>query len=286
MRDGPGTSDQSELAAQAAALLRLRELLVDDRPLDVRPGLSELRDVIVPLLLWCGARAPRGRRGLVGIAGPPGAGKSVLTAMLAATAKALGFAGYAFLALDGYHLPSDVLDRRAGRDPDGNVVPLRALKGAPESFDAERLLEDLRGLRSGAAERFLPKYSRVLHDPVPRAIRVGPEAKWVFVEGNFLFLDVAPWRQVRELLDRKVYVDASDEVLRDRLARRHGAAGRTREWIEAHFRRTDGPNIERARAGRRFADAVCEWRADGWHPAPGGQRGSQARDTDDGQIEA
>ena len=105
-------------------------------------------------------------------------------------------------------------------------------------------------------ERRLPGYSRVLHEPAPDRIRIGPEARWVFVEGNFLFLDVPPWREIRELFDRKVYLDAEDEVLAARLARRHAAAGRDAEWIQEHFRRTDGPNIRLIRTSARFADVA------------------------------
>ena len=85
------------------------------------------------------------------------------------------------------------------------------------------------------------------------------EVKWVFVEGNFLFLDQPPWREIRELFDRKVFLDADDEVLRERLTRRHAAAGRDAEWIENHFRRTDGPNIRLSRASARFADVAFRW---------------------------
>ena len=193
-------------------------------------------------------------RGLAGIAAPPGGGKTLLLAWLAATAQALEWEEFAFLSLDGYHLPNAVLDRRMGLDPEGNPVSLRKLKGTPATFDAERLLADLRALKSDGREPRLPGYSRVLHDPVPDRIRIGPEVKWVFVEGNYLFLDQPTWREIRGLFDRKIFLDADDAVLRERLARRHAAAGRDAEWIENHFRRTDGPNIRLSRASAHFAD--------------------------------
>lgn len=195
----------------------------------------------------------------MGVAAPPGGGKTLLLAWLAATARALEWKEFAFLALDGYHQPNEVLDRRIGLDPEGKPVSLRKLKGAPETFDAERLLADLRALKSNGLDRRLPGYSRVLHDPIPDRIRIGPEVKWVFAEGNYLFLDRPTWREIRGLFNRKVFLDADDAVLRERLARRHAAAGRDAEWIEDHFRRTDGPNIRLSRASAHFADAAFRW---------------------------
>lgn len=248
------------VASRVAAILRAGEVLADEKPVAVLPSAEDLREALLPLLEWCAERtAATPGRGLVGLAAPPGGGKTLLLAWLAATAKALEWKEFAFLALDGYHQPNEVLDRRIGLDPEGKPVSLRKLKGAPETFDAERLLADLRALKSDGGERRLPGYSRVLHDPIPDRIRIGPEVKWVFAEGNYLFLDRPTWREIRGLFDRKIFLDADDAALRERLARRHAAAGRDAEWIEDHFRRTDGPNIRLSRASARFADAAFRW---------------------------
>lgn len=251
-------ADLDALTATALEFVQTTELKVEGRALEARPSRATLREVILPILLDCKRHPPEDRRGLVGIVGPPGSGKSVVTAWFAATADALRFAEFAFTALDGYHLPNAVLDRRTGTDPDGNIVPLRKLKGTPPTYNAGQLLADLRALRDSRDAFFMPAYSRVHHDPVPHGIRIGPEVRWVFVEGNFLFLDQSPWKEVRQLFDRKVYLDASDKILRERLATRHRAAGRDREWIEAHFRRTDGPDIRRVRTSARFADIAFQ----------------------------
>ncbi len=255
-------TDAKSLAATAGRILETCQLLVDELPLTHRPSFEELRRVIVPLLTWCRRRRPQTARGLVGIVGPPGSGKSTLMAWLAGTAKALEFGEFAFMALDGYHLPNDVLGQRKVLDPDGNVLSLRELKGTPASFDAERLLSDLRTIRSSRDVFYAPAYSRSLHEPVAKAIRIGPEVDWVFVDGNHLYLDEPPWRDIREVLDRKVYLRVEEDALRRRLAARHSAADRDADWIEAHFRRTDGPNIKRVQSSARFADLVLTWDAD------------------------
>jgi len=295
---GDSAANLAKVCTNLRKVLVSGEVLADEKPVAVSPAEGDVRETLLPLLEWCRRRQPceakqpcegfyepsQGSatgsatgsaqgfaRGLVGIAGPAGAGKSLLAAWLAAAAKALGWEEFAFLSLDGYHLPNAVLKSRRGADADGNPASLLELKGAPQTFDAHRLLADLRALkrvpRSGGAagrrEHRLPGYSRVLHEPAPDRIRIGPEARWVFVEGNFLFLDVSPWREIRELFDRKVYLDAEDEVLAARLARRHAAAGRDVEWVKEHFRRTDGPNIRLIRASACFADVALRWEPSG-----------------------
>jgi pantothenate kinase len=260
---GAAAADLAELCATVSALLRSGRVLADEKLAAVLPDEATLRDFLVPLLEWCRKRRPGNGRGLVGIAAPAGAGKSLLGAWLAATARAMRWPEFQFMSQDGYHLPNTALDGRTGIGPEGHTMPLRQLKGTPETFDAPKLLADLRALKSGRDEVLLPVYSRVLHDPVPGRIRVGPEVEWVFVEGNFLFLDVPPWRDIRDLLDRKVYLDTEDDILLRRLSRRHLAAGRTKEWVEDHLRRTDGPNIRLIRTSARFADVTFTWDRDG-----------------------
>ena len=256
--DGRET-DLAELASKVEGALRLKTILVDERPTAVRPSQEELREVVLPLLMWCRRHSPRAARGLVGIAAPPGAGKSALVAWLSAAADALRFSEFAFVSLDGYHLPNAILQSRRGRDPDGNVVSLQDLKGTPASYDAERLLADLQLLRSQCIKVSLPGYSRITHDPIPAALAITPGVRWVFVEGNFLLLDAEPWRSIRRTLDRKIYLDASDEVLRDRLRTRHRAGGRDARWVEEHYHRTDHPNIRLVRQSAGFADIAFRW---------------------------
>jgi pantothenate kinase len=69
---------------------------------------------------------------------------------------------------------------------------------------------------------------------------VEPCVPLVITEGNYLLLEVAHWAGVREQLDEVWFVDADDELRRDRLVQRHIRFGRTpqaaREW--GAYRRT------------------------------------------------
>ena len=250
-----------DISSAVGRLIRGGGILVDRLPVAVFPEAGQVEEVLWPLLGKALGSEPGGARGLVGIAGPPGCGKSVLAGWLAATAQAMRIPGVAFLSLDGYHLPNAELARRTGMGREGRRVPLLGLKGTPETFDAARLLADLQRLKSSAAAMSLPGYSREVHEPVPGAVNVSAGVRWVFVEGNFLFLDEPVWRDVCGLLDYRIFVEASDAVLRASLAARHGRAGRTAGWIEGHFAAVDGPNIERVRASSAAADVVL-WRGE------------------------
>jgi len=256
-----GKDDAARIAGEITRAMRSGSVLVDGRPCPVVPSIQEVGGALLPLLNRLRARRHTGARGLAGIAAPPAAGKSILLAWLAATAQVMELPQFGFIALDAYHLPNVELEKRTGIGPGGNEVPLKLLKGTPETFDAAGLLADLHALKTQRAEMMLPAYSRVLHDPVPEAVCITPEVEWVFVEGNFLFVDDPDWREIRELFDLKIALDADDTVLRERLAARHALAGRDSGWIEQRFRRTDGPNIARVRPSLACADVALRWAA-------------------------
>jgi len=260
----PTSAELEDLTSCVASVLEGGALATDGRPVAVVPRSIELQGVVLPLLEWCRQREPQTPRGIVGLAAPCGAGKTLLLSWLAATSHALGWNEFGFVSLDGYHLPDAELRTLQGVDPSGKIVSLWDLKGTPATFDGEGFLEDLRRLKSNRDERWLPAYNRELHEAVAATLCISSEVKWVFVEGNFLFLDEIPWREIRELLDRKIYLDASDSVLKQRLRARHAAAGRGAAWIKAHFRRTDGPNILLIRSHAHFAEECYRWDVNGF----------------------
>jgi pantothenate kinase len=183
----------------------------------------------------------RRRRAIVGITGPPGAGKSTL-----ARAVVESFAGAVNVPMDGFHLSNQELDR----------LGLADRKGAPATFDAAGFVHLLRRIRDGDGLVYAPAYSRVLHESIGGVIPVAPETPLVVAEGNYLLLPEEPWAGARPLFDLVIYLDAEASVRRDGLLRRQEARGldpaAAREWVL----RSDEANARLVESTRRFADVV------------------------------
>ena len=182
-------------------------------------------------------------RALIGIAGPPGAGKSTLAQRLV---TAVGPAG-AWVPMDGFHLADAALDR----------LGLRGRKGAPETFDGWGYLALLRRL---AAETdhpvWAPGFERTLEQPLAGSIPVGPQVRLVVTEGNYLLLNRPPWPEVRAALSEVWYVEADAGVRLERLLARHVEFGKSPAEAEAWVAAVDEPNARLVERGRGAADLV------------------------------
>lgn len=186
-------------------------------------------------------------RVLLGLAGPPGAGKSTL-----AEALLRSFADQArVVPMDGFHLANVQLEQlgRSGR------------KGAPDTFDGDgyvALLSRLRAARAGETV-YAPDYRRDLGEAVAGAIAVPPGTRLVITEGNYLLLDDSPWNAVAPLLDETWYVDVDDTQRRAQLVRRHEHFGRSRADALAWVEHTDEPNARKIAASRGKATTAFRW---------------------------
>lgn len=196
----------------------------------------------------------RGERRLLGITGPPGAGKSTLSAQLA---DALG-ADAVIVPMDGFHLAHAELERLGRADR----------KGAPDTFDAAGFVALLHRLRVGPAADevvYAPAFRREIEEPVAGAIAVAPHVPLVIVEGNYLLATDGAWAGVQPLLDEVWYVAPPDDVRVERLIARHVSFGRSpdaaREWVL----RSDEANARYVAATRGRADRTVVF-ADGTTP--------------------
>jgi pantothenate kinase len=191
------------------------------------------------------ALAADGRRRLLGVTGPPGAGKSTVTAQVA---RALGSRTCVVVPMDGFHLAQTELDRLGRADR----------KGAPDTFDAAGYVALLRRLRAAAPAEVVwaPTFRREIEEPIAGAISVPGDVPLVVTEGNYLLDDDGPWADVRRVLDEIWYVDVDDAVRVPRLVARHVAFGRTPEDATAWVLRSDEANAARVKATRHRADRI------------------------------
>lgn len=186
---------------------------------------------------------PGDRRVLVGIAGPPGVGKSTLAAALAAR---LGPAALV-VPMDGFHLPQARLVELGRRDR----------MGAPDTFDVEGFAELLAAARRTADLRG-PLFDRVIEEPVPGALTIGAGHRILLVEGNYLLHDRDGWERIAPLLDATIFLRLDDDVRRERLIARHAAFGKTPEEARAWVLRSDERNAELVAGGAARAGLVLD----------------------------
>jgi len=238
--------------------LALRRLTVDGTDFALTVTDAQCRKVYLPLarLILHRAEACGSARFMIGLAGPPGAGKTAAATILAALLRdILGGDAVVVVPLDGFHYPNMYLDAHVTDLPNGERVSLRSLKGRPCSFDGDRALAAFEEIRNGG-EVSLPIYSRELHEPVEGALRVEPRHTLVLVEGNFLFLDSKPWKRIRGLFDLKVFVTEERELLEHRLLERHMRGGTPEDDARRRIARVDAVNMDDVSGSKRFADVV------------------------------
>ncbi|HEY8973492.1 MAG TPA: nucleoside/nucleotide kinase family protein [Burkholderiaceae bacterium] len=193
------------------------------------------------------ALVKRSGRVLLGLVGPPGAGKSTLAAALLAE-----FARIAqVVPMDGFHLANIEL-QRLGR---------RGRKGAPDTFDAHGYVALLRRLLAQGDDEivYAPEFRREIEEPVAGAIAVLPRTQLVITEGNYLLLEDGAWGAVSGLLDETWYVDIPDALRVERLTQRHVQFGRSADDAAAWVAGTDEPNARLIEASRGRASFVFRW---------------------------
>lgn len=181
------------------------------------------------------------RRIVVGLAGPPGVGKSTL----ADTLCSLLGPRSVVVPMDGFHLSQQVARERG----------VLGRRGAPDTFDPIGYLHLLHRVRTSPwANVFAPRYCREIEDPVAASILVGPHHDIVITEGNYLLLDQHPWDELAELLDFTVRLHLASEQRLERLIRRHTTFGKTPGEAMRWATGSDQANADLVAAASRRAD--------------------------------
>ncbi|XP_006664714.2 putative uridine kinase C227.14 isoform X2 [Oryza brachyantha] len=199
---------------------------------------------------------------IVGIAGPPGAGKSTVASEVVQrvnnrwsqkhdhSSSLISTEEIAtMLPMDGFHLYRSQLD--AMEDP----KEAHARRGAPWTFDPSRFLKCLQTLREEGSV-YAPSFDHGVGDPVENDIFVKPQHKIVIVEGNYLLLEEDVWRDIRALFDEKWFIDIDIDVSMQRVLKRHVATGKEPDVAAWRISYNDRPNAELIIKSKKTADLV------------------------------
>ncbi len=191
------------------------------------------------------AAQPSGRsRLMIGLCGPPGAGKTT-------TADALvdhlgGPPDVVAISLDGFHLASDLLDADQARR-----------RGAPNTFDGGSFAALLERLRANAESIvYAPTFSRDIEEPIGSAVAVPRSSRVILVEGNYLLAEGPDWLRARSCLDQVWYLETPDSRRIQWLIDRHVEFGKVPDAAEEWVHRSDEHNTNLVKATRHRANRV------------------------------
>ena len=188
-----------------------------------------------------------GSRIILGLVGPPGAGKSTVGLALRDAFRDIS----QIVPMDGFHLANVELSRLARADR----------KGAPDTFDSAGYVDLLKRLRAQSPDEviYAPEFRREIEEPIAGAIPIFPETQLLITEGNYLLLEDGHWKKVPAFLDEVWYVDVDDALRIERLAARHQQFGRSRNEAIAWVNNTDEPNARLIATGKQRANLVFRW---------------------------
>ncbi|MCR5556639.1 MAG: nucleoside/nucleotide kinase family protein [Butyrivibrio sp.] len=185
-------------------------------------------------------RRTKGRRILVMLAAPPGAGKSTFVSFLEHYAKSFyKDITLQAIGMDGFHRRQEYLLSHE-TDVDGVMMPMVKIKGAPITFDLESLTEKIRQVKEGENCGW-PAYDRHLHNPIEDAVWVTGDI--IVLEGNYLLLDADGWKDLHKMADYTLFITAKEDMLRERLVSRKAASGNTLEKAAEFVDFSDMKNV-------------------------------------------
>lgn len=212
--------------------------------------------LFLPLLKELSAlQKEKGRRILVMLAAPPGAGKSTLVSFLEKLSRENDdITDLQAIGMDGFHRRQEyLLSHTTIRD--GKEVKMVEIKGAPVTFDLEKLTAAIEKVSSGE-DTFWPIYDRHLHNPVEDAIHITEDI--VLLEGNYLLLDMDGWNRLRDMADYTISITANEAMLRKRLIDRKMKSGNDIESATRFVDYSDMDNVKLCLEKTVKADMVLE----------------------------
>ena len=224
--------------------------------IDVNASYSEraVKEIFLPLLQrLTRLQEEKKKRLVVFISAPPGAGKSTLASYLE---KLSGdyeeLCNIQAVGMDGFHRRQEYLTSHFV-ELDGRTIPMVNIKGAPVTFDLEKLTHAIESVCS-QENTLWPSYDRHLHNPVEGTYKI--TEKIVLIEGNYLLLNEDGWGDLKKYADFCIKITAKEDFLRKRLIDRKIKSGNSEEKAKEFVDFSDMANVRICLANSMEADMV------------------------------
>lgn len=220
--------------------------LVNGLPIQAQFRQRDKNQIFIPLLQSLTAlQRQRKRRIVAFLAAPPAAGKSTLCLYLEKLSRELPeLLPIQSVGIDGFHYANAYL-RSHFIERNGESLPLSRIKGAPETYDVDKLAACL-----ADPDAKWPIYDRRIHDPVENALEI--QESILLVEGNWLLLDEAPWNRLS--CDYSIFWAADSPAQLERVVQRKIMGGFAEAEAREFVMQNDLPNIRRCMEVSRRGD--------------------------------
>jgi len=197
---------------------------------------------------------------IVYLAAPPGAGKTTLSLFLSRLSETKkDMIKIQAVGIDGFHYPQEYIEQHS-IVINGKAIPMRNIKGSPETYDLQKLTDKIKLLREQKKVKW-PAYDRNIHDVVQDAVLI--QENIVIIEGNWLLLDEAGWRELQSFCDYSIFIAAEENILKNRLIQRKAAGGVSLKKAIEFYDQSDSVNIVRVFKNRLKSDYELTTAEDG-----------------------
>lgn len=216
---------------------------------------EDIEKIFIPLLKQLtNIREEKNRRVLVYLAASPGVGKSTLSSFLEFISKNNeDIEEIQAIGLDGFHYHQEYIKNNK-TIIDGKEVPMVEVKGCPETFNLDKLRSKILSLKNENIK--WPIYDRNLHDVVEDKVLVTKNI--ILIEGNWLLLNEDGWRDLKEYCDYSIFINADEEMLKDRLIQRKRRGGLSEDAAIKFYEKSDSKNVKRVLNNSLKADLELE----------------------------
>ncbi len=76
------------------------------------------------------------------------------------------------------------------------------------------------------------------------------------MKGNYLFYDTEGWREIKDIIDLKIYIEAEGKACEKRLLERHMRGGKTRIEALDKIEKVDMKNFDLIAQTMKYADEI------------------------------